>query len=147
MTIRKMDHISINVEDLAAAKAFFLDFGLEIQGEEYEMEGGPWLDQLLGLKDVKTRVVFMRTSEGETSIELVQYYSPTDDKGVQPTAANTLGIRHIAFVVDDVEALVAKLKARGTKFLGDIYNYQNIYKLCYALGPEGLILELAEELK
>ena len=145
MKIHRIDHISINVIDYAAAKTFFLDFGLELQGED-ELEGGEWLDQLLGLKGVKTAVAFFKTPDGEASIELVKYYSPLDEKGIQPSFANTLGIRHIAFVVDDIEAMVAKLKKRGTEFLGDIYNYENIYKLCYVRGPEGIILELAEKI-
>lgn len=144
MKIHRIDHISINVNDFDAAKAFFVDFGLEVQGE-YEMEG-QFLDQLLGLKNVKTRVVFLRTADDGASIELVQYYSPADENGIQKTFAHTLGMRHIAFEVDDIEALVAKLKARGTEFFSEIYRYENSYKLCYARGPEGIILELAEKI-
>jgi catechol 2,3-dioxygenase-like lactoylglutathione lyase family enzyme len=146
MKIHKIDHVSINVNDYAAAKAFFLDFGLELQGED-ELEGGEWLDQLLGLRGVKTALAFFKTPDGEASIELVKYYSPLDEKGIQPSFANTLGIRHIAFEVEDIEAMVAKLKKRGTEFLGEIYNYENTYKLCYVRGPEGIILELAEKVK
>lgn len=146
MKIHKIDHVSINVTDLAAAKAFFLDFGLEVQGEA-EMEGGAWLDKLLGLQGVKTGVVFMQTADGEASIELVQYYSPLDENGIQETFANTLGIRHIAFEVEDVEALIAKLKKRGTEIFSEIYNYEDTYKLCYVRGPEGIILEVAEKVK
>src|SRR5690242_16420884 len=98
MKIHRIDHLSINVIDYAAAKAFFLDFGLELQGED-ELEGGEWLDQLLGLKGVKTALAFFKTSDGEASIELVKYYSPLDEKGIQPSFANTLGIWHIAFEV------------------------------------------------
>ena len=146
MKIHKIDHVSINVNDYDAAKAFFLDFGLELQGED-ELEGGEWLDQLLGLKGVKTAVAFFKTPDGEASIELVKYYSPSDEKGIQPSFPNTLGIRHIAFEVEDIEAMVAKLKKRGTTVFGEIYNYQNTYKLCYVSGPEGIILELAEKVK
>ncbi len=145
MKIHRIDHVSINVNDLAAAKAFFVDFGLEVQGED-ELEG-TWLDQLIGLKGVKTAVVFLRMPKGEASIELVKYYAPLDENGIQQTSANTLGIRHIAFVVEDIEALVSKLKAKGTEIFGEIYNYEDTYKLCYVRGPEGIILELAEELK
>jgi catechol 2,3-dioxygenase-like lactoylglutathione lyase family enzyme len=145
MKIHRIDHVSINVNDLAAAKAFFLDLGLEVQGED-ELEG-EWLGKLIGLKGVKTGVVFFRTPDGEASIELVKYYSPSDEKGIQQTFANTLGIRHIAFVVEDIEAIVAKLKKKGTEIFGEIYNYENIYKLCYVRGPEGIIIELAEEIK
>src|SRR4051812_31656775 len=145
MKIHRIDHVSINVNDFAAAKAFFLDFGLELQGED-ELEG-EWLGQLLGLSGVKTAVAFFKTPDGGASIELVKYYSPSDEKGIQPSFANTLGIRHIAFVVEDIEAMVAKLKKRGTEVFGEIYNYENTYKLCYVRGPEGIILELAEQVK
>lgn len=145
MKIHRIDHVSINVNDLAAAKAFFLDFGLEVQGEG-ELEGA-WLDQLIGLQGVKTALVFLRTPDGEANIELVKYYRPSDEKGIQQTYANTLGIRHIAFAVEDIEAIVAKLKKKGTEIFGEIYNYENTYKLCYFRGPEGIILELAEEIK
>ena len=89
----------------------------------------------------------MRTPDGEASIELVKYYSPVDQNGIQKSLANTLGIRHIAFVVEDIEALVAKLKKNGTEIFGEIYNYEDSYKLCYIRGPEGIILELAEQVK
>ena len=145
MKIHKIDHVSINVNDYAAAKAFFLDFGLELQGED-ELEG-EWLDQLLGLKNVKTELAFFRTPDGEANIELVKYHRPIDENGIQPSFANTPGIRHIAFVVDDIEAMVAKLKKRGSEVLGEIYNYENSYKLCYIRGPEGIILELAEQIQ
>jgi catechol 2,3-dioxygenase-like lactoylglutathione lyase family enzyme len=145
MKIHRIDHVSINVNDFAAAKAFFLDFGLELQGED-ELEG-EWLGQLLGLSGVKTAVAFFKTPDGGASIELVKYYSPSDEKGIQPSFANTLGIRHIAFVVEDIDAMVAKLKKRGTEVFGEIYNYENTYKLCYVRGPEGIILELAEQVK
>ena len=144
MKIHRIDHVSINVNDLAAAKAFFLDFGLEVQGEgEGELEGA-WLDQLIGLQGVKTALVFLRTPDGEANIELVKYYRPSDEKGIQQTYANTLGIRHIAFAVEDIEAIVAKLKKKGTEIFGEIYNYEDSYKLFYVRGPEGIILELAE---
>jgi catechol 2,3-dioxygenase-like lactoylglutathione lyase family enzyme len=145
MKIHRIDHVSINVNDLAAAKAFFVDFGLEVQGED-ELEGA-WLDQLIGLHGVKTALVFLRTPDGEANIELVKYYRPSDENGIQQTYANTLGIRHIAFVVEDIEAIIAKLKKKGTEIFGEIYNYEDTYKLCYVRGPEGIILELAEQMK
>jgi catechol 2,3-dioxygenase-like lactoylglutathione lyase family enzyme len=145
MKIHRIDHVSINVNDLPAAKAFFLDLGLEVQGEG-EMEG-EWLDQLLGLKDVKTALVFMSMPEGQASLELVKYYWPLDEEDLEQPMANTLGIRHIAFVVEDIEAIVARLKAKGQKIFSEVQNYEDTYKLCYVRGPEGMILELAEPIK
>ena len=145
MKVRKIDHIGINVIDLAAAKAFFLDLGFEVMGEA-EL-GGEFVERVIGLQNVKDKVVMLRTPDGEATIELIQFYTPLDEKGIQPSFANTLGIRHIALLVDDVEAIVAKLKKNGTTLFGEILNYENTYKDCFIRGPEGIIIELAEELK
>jgi catechol 2,3-dioxygenase-like lactoylglutathione lyase family enzyme len=145
MKTHRIDHVGIIVNDLAAAKAFFVDFGLEVQGEG-ELEG-EWLDYIVGLKDVKSAFAFLRTPEGEANIELIQFHRPVDQNGIQKPFANTLGIRHIAFVVEDIEAIVAKLKKKGTEIFGEIQNYEDSYKLCYVRGPEGIILELVEQIK
>jgi catechol 2,3-dioxygenase-like lactoylglutathione lyase family enzyme len=137
--------VGVIVNDLSAAKAFFLDFGLEVQGEG-ELEG-EWLDQIVGLKDVKTAYVFLRTPDGEANIELIKFYTPSDENGIQKPFANTLGIRHIAFVVEDIEAVVAKLKKKGAEIFSEVQHYEDSYKLCYVRGPEGIILELAEQIK
>ena len=145
MKIRKIDHVGINVIDLAAAKAFFLDLGFEVMGEA-EL-GGEFVERVIGLQNVKDKVVMLRTPDGEANIELIQFYTPLDEKGIQPSFANTLGIRHIALVVDDVDAIVAKLKKNGMELFGEVLNYENTYKDCFVRGPEGIIIELAEELK
>jgi catechol 2,3-dioxygenase-like lactoylglutathione lyase family enzyme len=144
MKINRIDHIGINVYDLKATKDFFLDLGLQIVGEQ-KMEG-ELVDRVTGLHDVQDDIIMMRTPDGEANIELVKFYKPLDEKGIQPSYANTLGIRHICFVVEDVEGIVSKLKKKGFELVGDIQNYKNIYKVCYVRGPEGIILELAEEL-
>ncbi|OZB95440.1 VOC family protein [Paenibacillus sp. XY044] len=144
MKFNRIDHVGINVNDLPAAKAFFLDFGLEVKGE-WEMEG-ELLEQVVGLNGAKTACVALGMPDGDTWIELVKYYSPSDEQDVRKSFANTLGIRHIAIAVEDVEAIVAKLKAKGTEIFSEIQQYENIYKLCYVRGPEGIILELAEKL-
>jgi catechol 2,3-dioxygenase-like lactoylglutathione lyase family enzyme len=143
--IHRIDHVGIIVRDLPAAIAFFIDFGLEMLGEG-KVEG-EWVEKVVGLDDVNLAYAMMRTPDGETNIELIQFYMPSDEKGVQHPLANTLGIRHIAFVVEDIEAVVAKLKKQGAEPFGEIQNYENTYKLCYVRGPEGIILELAEKLQ
>jgi catechol 2,3-dioxygenase-like lactoylglutathione lyase family enzyme len=145
MKIRRIDHVGIIVEDLPAAKAFFLDLGLEVQGEG-ELEG-EWLDQIVGLTEVKTAFVFMGMPEGQANLELIKYHRPSDERDIQQPLANTLGIRHIAIVVEDIEAVVAKLKIKGQEIFGEIQNYEESYKLCYVRGPEGMILELVEQLE
>ncbi|RCW73088.1 VOC family protein [Saliterribacillus persicus] len=145
MKIQRIDHVGIIVNDLPAAKDFFLDFGLELMGEA-EVEG-EWVERIIGLEDVKEDVVMLRTPDGEATIELVKFHTPSDENGIQHPLANTLGIRHIAFAVEGMEAIVAKMKKKGAELIGEIQNYKNTYKLCYCRGPEGIILELAEKIK
>ena len=144
MKIQRIDHVGVVIDDLPAAKAFFLDLGLEMVGEG-KVEG-EWVERIIGLQDVKLEVVMVRTPDGEANIELVKFHTPSDENGVQRPLANTLGIRHIAFAVEDIEALVAQLKKNGAELVGEVQNYENAYKLCYVRGPEGIILELAEQI-
>jgi len=116
MKIHRIDHVGVIVNDLPAAKAFFLDFGLEMVWEG-KVEG-EWVERIIGLNDVKNEVVMLRTPDGEANIELVKFYKPSDEKGIQRPLANTLGIRHICFAVEDIEAIVAKLKKKGAELFG-----------------------------
>lgn len=145
MKVDRIDHIGIVVNDLPAAIEFFLDLGLELEGKA-ELEGD-WLGRIVGLEDVKTEFVMMRAPGGQTALEVIKFISPVDAKGIQENFSNTLGIRHITFAVDDIEGMLARLKAKGVEIFSDIYNYENMYKLCYIRGPEGIIIELAEEIK
>ncbi|MCO0596929.1 VOC family protein [Peribacillus butanolivorans] len=145
MKIQRIDHVGVIVNDLSAAKEFFLDFGLEVKGE-WEMEG-ELMGYAVGLNNVKVACVGLGMPDGQTWIELIKFYTPSDEKDIQQTFANTLGIRHIAFTVEDIEAVVAKLKKKGTEIFSEIQQYEESYKLCYVRGPEGIILELAEEIK
>jgi catechol 2,3-dioxygenase-like lactoylglutathione lyase family enzyme len=145
MKINKIDHVSINVNDLSEAKAFFLDLGLVVQAE-WELDGEQ-LDRIVGLNDVKTACVGLGMQDGQTWIELVKFYTPADEKDIQQPFANTLGIRHICFAVEDIDAIVAKLKQKGTEIFSEIQQYEESYKLCYVRGPEGIILELAEKIR
>jgi catechol 2,3-dioxygenase-like lactoylglutathione lyase family enzyme len=137
--------VGVIVNDLSAAKEFFLDFGLEVQGE-WDMEG-ELMDQVVGLNDVKVACVGLGTPDGQAWIELIKFYTPSDEKDIQQPFANTLGIRHIAFAVEDIEAVVTKLKKKGMEIFSEIQNYEERYKLCYCRGPERIILELAEQIK
>jgi catechol 2,3-dioxygenase-like lactoylglutathione lyase family enzyme len=144
MNIQKTDHIGIVVNDLPAAKAFFLDLGLELQGEA-EVEG-KWVDRVVGLTNVRSSIAVLRPPDGGSNIELIKYNNPSSEQEIQLPLANTFGIRNIAFTVDDIEAVVAGLKEKGMEIFGDIQKYEKSYKLCYIRGPEGIILMLAEEL-
>ena len=145
MKINRIDHVSINVNNLSEAKAFFLDLGLEVQAE-WELDGEQ-LDRIVGLNNVKTACVGLRMPDGEAWIELVKFYMPSDEQDIQQPFANTLGIRHICFAVEDIEAIVAKLKSKGAEIFSEIQQYEESYKLCYVRGPEGIILELAEKIR
>ncbi len=145
MKIQRIDHVAVIVNNLPAAKGFFLDFGLEVKGE-WEMEGD-LMGYAVGLNDAKVACVGLGTPGGQTWIELIKFYNPLDEKDIQRPFANSLGIRHIAFTVEDIEAVVAKLKEKGTEIFTEIQQYEESYKLCYVRGPEGIILELAEEIK
>lgn len=149
MTINRMDHVGINVQDLDAAVAFFQDLGLEVQGK-MDVEGA-WAEQvgkIIGLKDVKDSIVMLGIPGGPAAVELVRFDTPVDERGLQPSGANTLGMRHLCFNVDDLEGLAALLKKKhGAELMGEIVVYENIYKLCYLRGPEGIIVELAQPLQ
>jgi len=144
VTVRRMEHVGIVVDDLAAATAFFVGLGLELHGEG-QVEGG-WVDRVVGLEGVLVEYAMVETPDGHGRLELVKFHSPSVRGGDGHAPANTLGIRHVAFVVDDVDAAVATVRARGGELVGEVENYNDIYRLCYARGPEGIIVELAEQI-
>jgi catechol 2,3-dioxygenase-like lactoylglutathione lyase family enzyme len=144
MTIQRMEHVGIVVDDLAAATAFFLELGLKLQGEGL-VEGG-WVDRVVGLEGVRVEFAMVETPNGNGGLELVKFHAPLGRGGDRHAPANTPGIRHVAFAVDDIDAAVAKCRARGAELVGDVENYEDIYRLCYVRGPEGIIVELAEQI-
>lgn len=144
MTIQRMDHVGIVVEDLAAAKAFFVELGLELQGEA-SVEGG-WVDRVVGLEGVRSEIAMMETPDGHGRLELTKFHAPSSPGGDRHAPANTPGIRHVTFAVDDLDAVVAGLRTHGGELVGEVERYEDIYRLCYVRGPEGIIVELAEQI-
>jgi catechol 2,3-dioxygenase-like lactoylglutathione lyase family enzyme len=144
MTIQRMDHVGIVVDDLEAATAFFVELGLELQGEGL-VEGG-WVDRVVGLEGVRAEIAMMHTPDGHGQIELAKFHAPSGRDGDRHAPANTPGIRHLTFAVDDIDAVVASLRARGAELVGEIERYKDRYRLCYIRGPEGIIIELAEQI-
>lgn len=142
--IRRINHVGVIVRELTAAKEFFLDLGLEVLGEA-EVEG-EWIEQKIGLTDFRKTVVMLGMPDGETTLELVKFHTLSDEKGFQQYFSTNLGVCHIAFDVENIEVIVTKLKKRGAELFGEIQNYENVYKLCYVRGPEGIVLELAEKI-
>jgi catechol 2,3-dioxygenase-like lactoylglutathione lyase family enzyme len=145
MTIQRLDNVLIVVEDLEAAKAFFAELGLELDGET-SVEG-PWVDRTVGLQDVRADIAMMRTPDGHGRVELSKFHTPPAVRSEPESApANALGIRRIMFAVDDIDDVVARLRSHGGELLGEIAQYEDIYRLCYLRGPEGIIIGLAEQL-
>lgn len=138
-----MEHVGIVVEDLEAAKAFVVELGLELQGEG-QVEGG-WVDRVVALEGIRVEYV-METPDGHGRLELVKFHAPSVRGGDGHGPANVLGIRHVAFAVDDIGAAVATVQARGGELVGEVENHEDIYRLCYVRGPEGIIVELAERI-
>lgn len=144
VTIQRMDHVGIVVEDLADAVAFFVELGLELQGEA-PVEGD-WVDRVVGLEGVRAQIAILQTPDGHGRLELTRFHTPLADGGYQRATANASGIRHVAFAVDDIEAVLARLRARGAELVGELGCYRDSYRLCYVRGPEGIIVELAEQI-
>jgi catechol 2,3-dioxygenase-like lactoylglutathione lyase family enzyme len=144
MTIQRMDHVGIVVDDLADAVAFFVELGLDLQGET-SVEGD-WVGRIIGLEGVQAQIAMLQTPDGHGRVELAKFHAPPSPEGDRYAPANTPGIRHIAFAVDDIDDVLARLQARGAELVGEMERYENIYRLCYIRGPEGIIVELAERI-
>jgi catechol 2,3-dioxygenase-like lactoylglutathione lyase family enzyme len=144
MTVQRLEHIGIVVDDLAAATAFFVALGLELEGET-SVEGD-LVDRINGLKGVRSDIVIFRSPDGGSKLELAKYRSPAYEGDDCPPPANAPGIRHVLFLVDDLQASLASLRAHGGELVGEVVNYEDIYWLCYVRGPAGIIVELAEKI-
>jgi catechol 2,3-dioxygenase-like lactoylglutathione lyase family enzyme len=145
MTILRMDNVLIVVDDLEAAKAFFAELGMELEGET--TVEGPSVDRVVGLEGVRADITMMRTPDGHGRVELSKFHTPPAVRA-EPEAApsNTLGMRRIMFTVDGIDDVVARLRGHGAELVGEIAQYENSYRLCFVRGPEGIVVGLAEQL-
>lgn len=145
MAIKRLDHISVVVDDLSSAVDFFTTLGLSVEGRA-PIEG-EWVDRVNGFKNVQVDIVMMRTPDGHGLLELTKFRNPslvaTTPAVVPP---NTLGLRSIMFAVESVDDTLADLRAHGAELIGEVVQYENVYRLCYVRGPAGIIVALAEEL-
>ena len=140
-----MDNVLIVVENLEAAKAFFTELGMELDGET--TVEGPWADSTVGLSGVRADIAMMRTPDGHGRVELSRFHTPPAVRTEPEDApANALGIRRIMFAVDDIDDVVARLRSHGAELVGEIAQYEDIHRVCFMRGPEGIIIGLAEQL-
>ena len=145
VTIQRLDHVSVVVEDMEAAKAFFAQLGMELEGEA-PIEG-PWVDRVNALDGVRVDIAMMRTPDGQGRLELTKFHNPMAVSPEPENAlANTLGLRSIMFAVDDIDATITDMRAHGAELIGEVEQYEELYRLCYMRGPAGIIVALAEEL-
>ena len=146
MALQRMDNVLIVVEDLEGAKAFFAELGMVLEGQA--IVEGPWVDRTIGLENVRSEIAVMKTPDGHNRVELSKFHAPAAVRG-EPKGApvNTLGIRRIMFAVDDLDEMLSRLHAHGAELVGEVVQYEDIYRLCYVYGPEGVLIGLAEKLR
>jgi catechol 2,3-dioxygenase-like lactoylglutathione lyase family enzyme len=142
--IRRFDHVGITVADLDTVTAFFVGLGLEVEGRMFVE--GEFLDTVIGIPDSRTEIVMLRPPDGGTTVELSSFVRPDHEPGSPAAMANQLGLRNVAFEVDDLEAVVDRLAADGYGLVGGLGEYEQIWRMAYVRGPEGIIVSLAERI-
>jgi catechol 2,3-dioxygenase-like lactoylglutathione lyase family enzyme len=142
--IKRMDNVGIVVDDLKAAIAFFVELGLELEGET--TVEGQWVDRCVGLEGVRSDIAMLKTPDGHGRLELSKFHTPPATTAEPNAPVNTLGMGRIMFAVEDIEDVLARLNAHGAELVGEVVQYEDQYRLCYVGGPEGIIIALAEEL-
>jgi catechol 2,3-dioxygenase-like lactoylglutathione lyase family enzyme len=145
MAIQRLDHVSVVVDDLDAAIAYFVELGMELEGKA-PIEGRS-VDRVNALDGVRVDIAMMRTPDGHGRLELTKFHNPAAVSAEPENAlGNTLGLRSIMFAVDDIEATLAGLRTHGAELVGELVRYEDSYRLCYVRGPAGIIVALAEQL-
>lgn len=144
MSVRRLDHVGITVSDLDAAIEFFRTIGLELEGR-MPVEG-EWLENIIAIEGVREDIAMLRTPDGTGKVELGMFHTPVDGQDAEVAAANRLGLRNVAFVIDDVQVTVDELRGKGYDLVGKIQNFEGILLICYVRGPDGIIVSLNQEL-
>ena len=144
MTVKRMDNVGIVVDDLPATIAFFRELGLELQGQA--TVEGEWAGRVTGLPNQRVEVAIMRTPDGHGRLELSRFLTPPVVADHRNAPVNALGYLRVMFAVEDIDDTVARLSKRGAQLVGEMVQYEDVYRLCYIRGPEGLLIGLAEEL-
>jgi catechol 2,3-dioxygenase-like lactoylglutathione lyase family enzyme len=142
--IMRFDHVGVTVRDLDKVTAFFVGLGLEIEGRTFVE--GEFIDTVIAIPDSRTEIVMLRTPDGGTGVELSSFVRPDPVPGSPAAMANELGLRSIAFEVDDLQAQVERLALEGYGLVGGIGQYETAWRMAYVRGPEGIIVALAERI-
>ena len=145
MAIKRMDNVGIVVEDLEATIVFFQELGLELEGKA-TIEG-EWAGRVTGLGDQHVEIAMMRTPDGHSRLELSRFLRPAVVADHRNAPVNALGYLRVMFTVDDIDETLERLRARGAQLVGEVVKYEDVYRLCYIRGPEGILLGLAQELR
>lgn len=140
-----MDNVGIVVEDLDAAIAFFTDLGLELEGRA--QVAGDWADGVTGLRGMRLEIAMMRTPDGHSRLEMSRFLAPPVVADHRDAPVNALGYLRVMFAVDDIDDTLARLRKRGAKLVGEVVQYEDVYRLCYIRGPEGILIGLAQQLE
>jgi catechol 2,3-dioxygenase-like lactoylglutathione lyase family enzyme len=143
--IRRFDHVGITVDDLEAVKAFFVALGLEPDGESQIVEG-EFVSTVVGIDDVRVEVVMLQAPGGGTKLELSTFLNPVERRAPQALQANEPGLRNICFEVEDLHAIVDRMRAKGFELVGGVADYEDAYRMCYVRGPEGIIVSLVQNI-
>lgn len=144
MALKRMDNVGIVVDDLETAIDFFAELGLELEGRG--MVEGEWAGRVTGLGDQRVEIAMMRTPDGHSRLEISRFLAPSVIADHRNAPVNALGYLRVMFTVDDIDGTLERLGRRGAEVVGDVVDYQNVYRLCYIRGPGGLLIGLAEEL-
>ncbi|MTW11748.1 VOC family protein [Pseudoduganella eburnea] len=144
MTVKRMDNVGIVVEDLDAAIEFFVELGLRLEGRA-PIEGD-WAGKVTGLPGMRVEIAMMRTPDGHSRLELSRFLAPQVAADHRTAPVNSLGYLRVMFAVEDIDATLTRLAKLGAQLVGEVVDYQNIYRLCYIRGPEGILIGLAQEL-
>ena len=145
MTVRRMDNVGIVVESLDTAISFFTELGLELEGRA-TIEG-EWAGRVTGLRDQRVEIAMMRTPDRHSRLELSRFLTPPAVADHRNAPVNALGYLRVMFTVEDIDDTLARLRKRGAQLVGEVVRYEDVYRLCYVRGPEGLLIGLAEELR
>jgi catechol 2,3-dioxygenase-like lactoylglutathione lyase family enzyme len=144
LTLQRMDNVGIVVESLDAAISFFAELGLELEGRA-TIEG-EWAGRVTGLGDQRVEIAMMRTPDGHSRLELSRFLTPPPVADHRNAPVNALGYLRVMFAVKDIDDTLARLRKRGAQLVGEVVRYEDVYRLCYIRGPEGLLIGLAEEI-